>query len=101
MADQRGLWREVTFVHDVREGTLNAGVVEAVLSHPVAWFARRVTLDVRPGGRSTRRAVVAQVQAAAAVVGRVAGPHVEALTVPQHALATLATPRAGLVLLPG
>lgn len=93
-ADQRGLWREVTFVHDVRTGGLISGVIDAVLSHPIAWFARQVTLDLRPGGRSTRQGVLAQARASAADVARAAGPHLEVLCVPRHV--SLASPREGV-----
>jgi hypothetical protein len=62
VTDARGLWREVTFRQQLTEGFLSPGVIDAVLTHPLAWFVRKVTLALSPSSRSFRAAFVAQAQ---------------------------------------
>lgn len=97
VADARGLWREVTFHHLLSEGFLSAGVIDAVLPHPLAWFVRTVTLALGPTSRSFRAAFIAQAQATNAHVGHAAGPHLEAFCVPGFPARTaLGAPRLGV-----
>ncbi|MFZ5445523.1 MAG: hypothetical protein ACOZQL_36365 [Myxococcota bacterium] len=97
VADARGLWREVTFRHELTAGALWGGALEAVLTHPIAWFVHRVTLALTPAGRDFRQALVAQAQQSALDVGRAASPHLRELHVPRlPPRAALPSPREGV-----
>ena len=81
-ADQRGLWREVTFIHAFDRGELDEGLVGAVLLQPVAWFVQRVRVEFRAPRRASAPFRRLLVQGAAELIARFASPHLQAVSLP-------------------
>ncbi len=80
LVEQRRLWREVIFRIELDEGSFEAGAVEAVLTHPRAWFVRRVVLDLGQDSElRDDRFLVETFRRVAAEVDAAAGPFLEAL----------------------
>lgn len=85
----RSLWREITFRPAPYEDTfeddysvyehLDAGQIQAVLTHPRAWFARRVTIEVPESYWEHHAAAVRRL---GTEVSRTAGPFFELLSLP-------------------
>jgi hypothetical protein len=97
VSDARGLWREVTFRHELTRGSLEEGVIAAVLGHPLAWFAQRVTLELRPTGRRFRVSFLREANRLVGLIGAEAGPHLQVVSISRlPAGASIASPRAGV-----
>jgi hypothetical protein len=90
-SEERGLWREVTFryspfddeeyylEHEPVGLSLDAGKIEAVLSHPRAWFARRVVLELP---QYSEEWAMASIRGLVNTVSRSGGHFIEVLTLP-------------------
>ncbi|MFT3707546.1 MAG: hypothetical protein QM817_07735 [Archangium sp.] len=85
-----GAWSELTFKVDLMRGG-PSGLYEAVLTHPVSWFVRQVTLEAKGLGYS----VPEHAQFVLNELGRCGGPHLRRFIAPKklRRTATLTSPR--------